>query len=475
MEFNESDSSNQKVDSLDSHPTIKSNRESLWHTVFEIIARWLGLSPQIAWDSVWSFVLKATNTGLTFLYGVLLARLLGANGYGVFAYVLALVTLLSIPAQSGLPNLVMRETARGMGQGHPELVQGIWRWSGKFVVVFSLVLVLLAGPLLLLWQGGVNSLQGTTLVWALALVPLIALGNLRGAALQGLQKIVVGQLPEFLIEPGLFVLLLGIAGLLSHGGLSAPLAMALQVLAALVAFLAGAWMLWRNTPRSVRRAQPLSEGWSWMASSFLFALIAGFGVLSRQTSTVILGIFVPPTQVGVYRVAVQVASLTSFGLMAINTVVAPRFAHLYAQGKMDRLQRLATGSARVVLAVSLALSTLFILAGKPFIILVFGSDFATSYTPMVILVVGQIMNSSVGSVAYLLNMTGHERETVRGLAAGALSSVGLNLLLVPVWGIRGAAAATASSMIVWNFVLWWEVRKRLRINSTAFSILRVKA
>ena len=76
-------------------------------------ARQLGLNPQIVWEGGWSIALRATYAGLSFLTTALLARLLGAAEYGVYAYALALVTLVTIPTQAGVPHLILRETARG--------------------------------------------------------------------------------------------------------------------------------------------------------------------------------------------------------------------------------------------------------------------------------------------------------------------------------------------------------------------------
>jgi O-antigen/teichoic acid export membrane protein len=69
---------------------------------------------RIAWDTGWSFVIKTSSVGFGFFTAVLLARMLGAEGYGIYAYAFALVTLLAMPAKAGLPQLVVRETARGV-------------------------------------------------------------------------------------------------------------------------------------------------------------------------------------------------------------------------------------------------------------------------------------------------------------------------------------------------------------------------
>jgi len=431
-----------------------------------------GLRFRLAWETACSFVLKTASVGFGFLSTVLLARILGAERYGIYAYALSLVTLLALPAHAGLPNLILRETARGMTLERYDLVKGAWQWAGRVVAILSLLVMGIGGPLLVMWQGGLRSLSGQTMAWALPLVPLMALGNLRGAALRGLQRVVLGQLPEFILRPGLFLLMVGSAAVLYGGTLSPPVAMMLRVAASLLAFAAGAWLLWRCTPRAVRHARPSVEPRGWLASSTIFALLAGFGMVNQQASTVILGLFTTPDAVGRFRVATQVATLAAFGLNTVNTVVAPRFTDLWARGEKARLQRLVTRSAQVVLAFNLLVTVAFVLAGRPFFRLVFGPEFDGSYMPLLVLLIGQVVNSAAGSVGSLLDMTGHERDTARGMAIAAAVNVVLNLVLVPVWGIVGAATATATSMALWNVLLWWRVRRRLGINSLAFNFPR---
>ena len=96
----------------------------------------------------------------------------------------------------------------------------------------------------------------------------------------------------------------------------------------------------------------------------------------------------------------------------------------------------------------------------------YGVAFETAYVPLLILCIGQLVNASMGSVASLLNMTGHERETTKSVLVGAVVNVVLNLSLVPVWGMTGAAIATASTLIVWNLIMWHKARVLIGIESS---------
>lgn len=426
------------------------------------------LTSRLSHEMAGSLGLKIANTGLVFLSTVLLARALGPADYGVYAYVYALVSLLSVPSEFGLPVLVVRETARGMAREDYPAVQGIWRWAGKVTAIISLSLVVLTALALYFLKQPLAGKKLMTFAWALALVPLVALGDLRGAALRGLQRVIAGQMPEFLIRPGLLVLFLAAAVLLRGGDLTAPQAMAFYVVASALAFGAGAWLLWRSTPSGVRQAPPRFENRAWLLSTLPLAFISSMQLVNNQASILLQGFYLPDAQIGIFRVAAQTSVLASFGLAAINMVIAPRFASLYAQNNLARLQRLVTQTARVILGFNLLVTISFVILGRPFLRIVFGTPYLSAYLPLLILLGGQLVNSAAGSVGVLLNMTGHETATARGMAVAALSNIVLNLILIPPLGIIGSALATAISLIIWNVILWWAVRKRLGINSLAF-------
>jgi O-antigen/teichoic acid export membrane protein len=428
-----------------------------------------GLKSELARNGIGSLILKAAYILLSFAITVTLARMLGVDGYGVYAYVFALVSLLSIPAEFGLPNLVMRETAKALASQEWGAIQGVWRWAGKITAVLTVILVLGAGVVMLIWRDRFSREQMITLSWGLALVPLVALGDLRGAALRGLNRVIQGQLPEQALRPGFYILLiLGAAFVLSAKNLTPATAMSLQVLAAALAFIIGAWFLWRATTLEVRKAKPVYKGRRWLASTLPLALISSMGLINSYTSIVMLGLFVTSSDIGIYRVADQMALLVSVSLQAINMVVAPQFARLYSIGDMGHLQKLATSSARVVLSLTLPVVLIFLLFGKPLLNLVFGEEFVPAYGLLSILALGQLVNSAMGSVGFLLIMTGYEQDTARILAVAAAGNIALNLILVPLWGTNGAALASAITLTVWNVLLMIRVFQRLKINPTSF-------
>lgn len=416
-----------------------------------------------------SFALRAVNALIAFSLTVLLARSLGPAGYGIYAYAVALVVLLNIPTEGGLPMLVVRETAAARVRGQWGLLRGVWHWAGWAAAGLGL-LVATAG-LLAAWlvRDHFSPVALTSFMLALLLVPLIVLANLCGAALRGLHHVIVGQLPEYIIRPAL---LLGcVAGFLwwQPTEIRADIAVALHTLAAATAL--GASLLLLRGMRPAMPPAPLQfASKAWLSSTLPLTLVAAMHVIHQNTDIVMLGLFRSSEEVGLYRVVAQAALTIGFGLTAMNLVAAPHFARLYANGDLAGLQRSATLSARLVLAMTVPIVVLFLLLAEPIIVFIFGEAYRGGGTALVILAVGQLGNAFFGAVGFLLNMTGHERDTARGMAVAAAANVVLNLALIPPFGINGAAAATAMTMVLWNVLLWRAVHRRLGIDSTALAL-----
>lgn len=412
---------------------------------------------------------KITGALLGFALTVVLARLLGPSEYGIYAWVMALVALLSVPVQLGLPTLLIREVARAQQQRDWGSLRGILRWS----VLLASAMALLVGVAFLAGMEVFSSSlegRGRALLWGIPLLPLLAWNGLATSALIGLRRAVLGQLPGNVFRP------LGLMGLMTAAWWFRPTfewnavsLLSLTCLSALLTLLIATGLLrWKRPPESIAAA-PVYHGRRWCSSLWPLALMSGLFLVNSQTDLVMLGWFAADEKVGIYRVAVQMAGLVTFVLQIVNGVVAPHFARLHAAGDSDQLQRLVTRSAQITLLGAVPVALIFIVFGGVLLGWVFGAAFEAGNGALIILAIGQLVNAGMGSVGFLLNMTGYERDTVKGVVVAAMLNVPLNFLLIPVWGMKGAALATAVSLIVWNVVLWHVVRSRLGLNSTAFN------
>lgn len=416
-----------------------------------------------------SFALRVFGLGFGFVTSLILSRTLGASDYGAYRYALSWIELLAVPGILGLHRLVVRDVSAYHTQAAWGLLRGLIRRSNQMTLAASVSVALVVAVVVLFVPGG-RAVKGFTLLLALPLLPLKTLTRLRQAAVQGLQRVVLSQLPEMLIGPVLFVALLLIAYVALPDDLYTIYAvMPVQIAATAVAFGIGAWMLRALLPPETRTAAPETRTRQWLDAALPLLFVNGITVINTQATSIILGTLRESELVGVFAIANQGAGLILFVYIAANNTLAPAFARLHVQGSHAPLQKLATGSARLIFVFSVPIAVIMVLLGR-YYLAVFGAEFKSGYTALLILVAGQIVNAATGSGGWLLMMTGHEREAAWGVGLAALVNVAASAALVPLWGLEGAALATALSTVVMNILLVWLVWRSLRINALPVSL-----
>jgi O-antigen/teichoic acid export membrane protein len=132
------------------------------------------------------------------------------------------------------------------------------------------------------------------------------------------------------------------------------------------------------------------------------------------------------------------------------------------RGERPLLSRLYQTLTKWTLGLTIPLAAAVIIYARP-LMRIFGHEFEAGWPILIIGTVGQLVNCGVGSVGYLLLMSGQERRMIRIQAGTAAIMVGLNILLIPRWGVTGAAVAAAVTNILTN--LWYlrDVRRSLQL------------
>ncbi len=417
-----------------------------------------------------SFGLKAGGMVLGLATSIILARSLGVAGFGEYSFIFALVTLVALPSQIGLPVLIVRETALAHQENKTGRILAIWRWAGKVVVTTSFVCAALL--LLVFWIASPTNYSLKSLLWSLPLLPLIAIGNVRGAALRGLGNVIIGQLPEVLLRPLFFLLCLGVFVLFANQTVPMSPARALQIqaLGSAVAFGIGLYFLWHLSPKEKLSNVPTlaaTERNSFLVSSAVLGLAAGLQMLNAVTDLLMLGILSTPETVGIYKAAVNISGVLAFGSLSLIAVIMPRIARLYSEKSTVKLQSLLQQSARMMLLFTCSGALVLFTAGELIFQMLYGDGFANAAFYAKILSIGHVIIAFFGPLAATLNMTGFEKLTIRCSGAGFAVNVLLNLLLIPQYGATGAALATLCSTITWNILMFAALKKTTSLRSTA--------
>ena len=187
--------------------------------------------------------------------------------------------------------------------------------------------------------------------------------------------------------------------------------------------------------------------------SFPMFLSSSIMVVMGQIDTLMIGILRSKAEVGYYAIGLKIAMMETFLLAVINTVVAPRFSELFNKGKIDELFKVAKKSTQLIFWSLIPIIFVFVFCGKWLIIQLYGNEFESSYYVLIILSAGMFINAISGSVGYFMNMCGYEKIFCNVIAISLVINLFLNILLIPLIGIIGAAIATSVTQITWNIIL----------------------
>lgn len=433
------------------------------------IARWLGgegLGPSLVRSVAGSGAVRLAGMAASFAAGILLARGLGVEGYGYYSLALAVITIAAIPGEMGLPFLVTREVAAASAKKDYGKLFSVLRWADWTTAWIAGGVALLIAVAGLALSAFIAPALAGALVLGAPVIPLIAMAKTRGAALQGLNYVVRGQLPWSLLRPLFLAVFVG-ALLLTGRSLSAPAAMALNSLtAAIVLGIAFVWL--RQRLPQDKPARLAGDRRRWLASAIPMGAMEGMRVLQVELALLLVGLIMAPASVGLLRIASVTATTAAAPIAVIVHVALPLLARLHVAKDQTRLQKAVTGVAHSQFLGVLALSLPLLLFPEPLIALAFGADYVHAAGALQFLAVGQVANAAFGPNIWLLNMSNHERRVARAMGIG----VGVMLIAVPLlawWlGVPGAALGLLASMLSWNFIAWRDSKRLLGIETSIF-------
>ncbi len=434
-----------------------------------------------------SFSLRIFSMGFKFLTSILLARVLTVQHYGAFSFALSWLLMLTLLAPLGFDRLLQREVAYFRVQENWGRLNGLWRWTWQ--TSLGMALFIIAGVFLIQYQRSthliplpflvphqfqvfytVDTLAQQTIMIALLALPFTVLIKLSLNTMQGLQRVVRGQIPEFVIQPLLFIGLVGGTYLILGRNINAIQVMSIHVAVVFFVAVYALWQVQRSFPQRSKLALPIIEGRKWLRQATpLFGLNLLLIVHSRA-DYILVGLLQDVGSVAFYNVAFTLAGLVSLVLTSAAASLSPTFATLHAQGDYVKLEKLVIRSARAIMLASLPIVAGLIVLGLP-ILRLYGPAYQTAYPALIVLVIGQFVNMSTGAVAQLLTMTGHERFTLIGQGISVVAYVMLLIVLIPPLGIMGAALATTAHKIIVNAIFVWYAWRKLGIMSTALGRL----
>ena len=411
--------------------------------------------------------IRVANVLLTLATSVLLARILGIEEFGKYAFLNSLILIISIPARMGLPQLVLRETAYAKREEEFGKIRGIWRWATKTALGISLSITALVA--VVVYFSRETFPDPLAAILALALIPLISLGNLRSASLRGFGRVVTGQLPELLLRPAFFVIVLAyFFWRQPPQGMTAVDGILINAGSALAAFLVGTAMLVHIVRRMPsQEIEPFGDR-TLILSAMSLGLIAGLTAINNNLDIIMIRFWMSERAVGLYRPASAISDVAMFGAQIVTVVIMPRVASLFRGKEIDQLERLVRRATWFSTAFGISALVAIFAFGSEMLSRLYGPEYAGAYWTLLILTLGQAVNASFGAAAALLNMSGLENRTLRAIAISISVNVVLNAILMNFMGINGAALATLLSVWCYKILLTRDIKRLLGVQTNFF-------
>ena len=395
--------------------------------------------------ALFAFGIRVASAGIAFASQVFLARWVGAFEFGIFAYVWVWVFILGSLSTCGLNTSVLRFIPDYRENTQFNLLRGFVTASRFTVVGVATTLAVAGVGLLVSVDGLVSDYYIVPLILGAICLPMFALTDLQDGISRTYGWIDLALAPPYIVRPLLLVVFFAIA-IASGAEASGQTAILSMIGATWLAAVGQTLLLTKRLEGQIEPVRKLYDYGFWIKISMPILMVDGFYVLMTQSDIVVLNLFLNPQDIAVYFAAVKTISLISFVYFAVVAAQMHKFSTLHAAGKTRQLDTLLQESIAGIFWPSLVAAIIVLALGLPLLSL-YGPEFTRSYSVMVILSIGLLVRASFGPLEFALNVLGQQKSSAVVLFSAAVLNVGLNFLLIPPFGLEGAATATTLTVI----------------------------
>ncbi len=417
-----------------------------------------------------SFAGRIFEYVIRFGFSILVARAIGAEQYGLYTLGLTIVPIASMLALLGLQTGVVAYLAPAIRQRDETRIWGIIQvcagLPAVLSILFGVLLFVLAEPVAIL---GFHEPQLIPILRIVSLcIPLEAIGFIAYQIIISYKKPkysvlannVVLPLAKLLLTFGFLLLGVEVLGVVTAHVIASAIALALMIYYVNKLFPLNRPIraAKRNTRQLLRYSLPVHLGWV-------------LNTVRGTLETLVLGFVGLTTGVGIFAVAGRLSTLGTMFFLAIGNISTPIIADFHNRGETGQLKKLYQTTTKWVVMFNIPLFLFLVLFSKP-LLSIFGSDFTYGAPALIVLAIGNLVYTGTGLGANILDMTNHTKVNSANSAILVIVTITSDLLLIPRWGVIGAAAASAFSTVIVNVVCLIEVYVLLKMQPYELTILK---
>jgi O-antigen/teichoic acid export membrane protein len=417
---------------------------------------------RVAQGGATALAIYVVAAGIAASSQLLIARLIGAEAYGIYAYVIAWMTILGYVSALGFDVALLRFVPAYQTLGAWSLARGVIQYAERRALAVSLVLVLIGAFAILTWPRPLSPDLRNTFLVGLALVPVLALLWIRCAIVRAFGGVMLALLPDKVARDGVLLAIIVLSVVVFRQPTGSPFAMTATLAGAIGGLGLASLAMRRLRPDELAGVDAEYAAAYWRQTALPLLLIGAAEALLNRTGVVILGWFGETRDAGIYSLATNIALLAILPRAAVNTLFAPTISRLFTSRDGITLRALVAKAALWTLSAALLIALMLAILAEP-ILSWFGKDFLAGVPALRILLIGQVIAASCGSQLSVLTMTGHERGAAALLILSAIVNIAAGAVFVSVFGLIGAAVATSMALIVWNAAMALYISRHLQL------------
>ncbi len=401
-----------------------------------------------------TFIGRIVGRGLRYLHIIIVAKILNLESLGLYVLGLTIIQIAGVLGRLGLESGVLRYVSVFSGAGDKQRVKGIiiqalkYSFIASIIVSFGLFFTAEMLSVKVFHKPGLESVIKTLSVF----LPFLSLALVALSVTQGFQIMKYSVYGQYLFWPVTDIALvvtfaffgLKLSGVVISHGISIFF-MCLLSLYFVDRVFSG-----------ISRIKAINETSLLFSFSLPLLMISFLSFIIMWTDTLMIGYFLPAEKVGLYAIAIKTSLLVGMILNSFNSIFSPAIADLYHKKEQYKLACLYKTVTKWVFTITIMAFLIIVLLSKE-IMGVFGKEFVAGWSCLIILAIGQLANGVSGPSGSVITMSGRQILMLYNTMGIFLVNMVLNYILIPIYGILGAAVASAISITLFNVIMLVEV------------------
>ena len=414
-------------------------------------------------NTVITFTLKILALVLSYIFNFIISRFYGASVLGLLNIAITTISLCGIFSTLGFDQAILRFSAQF--SHNKSFIFQIYKKMATIALLSSVII----SSLLMIFSAKLSMVLTKTFEHNMLFIiistsiPFFTIGAINTEAVRGLKLIKESEFFRMLLGSIINLAIFALLVLIMPFHIYLPIFSSISgiFITAMISFI---YLLKKISPKHLDKRELKLTTTEIFTVSLPMLAISLANVISHYIPIFLLAYFKTTKDVGIFNIALKIATVTSFILISINSIVAPKFAELYWSNQLEDLKKTVKIASKLNYWTSTPFLILFFLF-PDFFMGIFGEEFKDGSTALVILSIGQFVNAFSGSVGYFLTMTGKQQIFSNILVLSMILNGLLSVILTPLFGINGCAIGFTAGMVFWNIVSLIYIKKRYGIET----------